>query len=379
MAAQKRSHILIVDDASTNRDLFARLLMRQQYTVTVASGGREALDLLRCRRFDLVLLDIMMPDVDGLEVLKTIRLQYSMTELPVIMVTALDESSQVTEALDMGANDYLTKPIDKSVLLARVRTQTSLAQTHQEVATLAHDVGQRNKLLLKLLGRYVTDEVSENLLESPETSRLGGNIQKVTILFADLRGFTHISENMSPDRVATMLNHYFGEMIEIIRKYRGTVDKLIGDGLMATFGAPRERARDAERALACAIEMQMAMSRVNALNVCDDLPQLTMGIGINTGDVMVGNIGSDKHASFSVIGSHVNLAARIQSFAQGNEILISESTCNEGGADVRVDEKLEIQPRGLDHPVVVYRLIGLGGKYRLGHCNLTSAPSSNTA
>lgn len=368
MAVSRHNHILVVDDVFMNRDLLSRLLSRDGYTVTVASGGKEALALIQNQHFDMVLLDIMMPDVDGMEVLDVIRKQHSTTDLPVIMVTALNDSRQITQALDRGANDYLTKPIDKSVLIARVHS-------HQKMTSQAHDTGERNTLLQKLLGRYVSDEVSQRLLESPEAARLGGKIQKVTIVFTDLRDFTHLTKDMPPDRVASMLNNYFGEMIEIIRKYHGTVDKLIGDGMLATFGAPRQRARDTERALASALEMQMAMPRVNSCNEADGLPALTMGIGINTGDVLVGNIGSDKHASFSVIGSHVNLAARIQSFANGNEILISESTLSDVGPQVRVDKKLEIQPKGLDHKVTVYRLTGLDGKYRVGntttHCPQT--------
>jgi len=217
----------------------------------------------------------------------------------------------------------------------------------------------------RLFGRYVTDEVAKNLLESPSASKMGGELQKVAILFADIRNFTEISEHLPPGRVVEMLNNFFDVMIDVIRKYRGTVDKLIGDEVLATFGTTKERPDDTERALACALEMQLAMETVNARNRASELPELKMGIGINTGDVMVGNIGSEKHSNYSVIGKHVNLAARIQNCAAGDEIMISESAFLGGGLEVWVDSKREFTPKGIDHQIIVYRLSGLGGRHQL--------------
>lgn len=358
-------HILVVDDELTNRDILQRMLVRQGYSVSLASGGSQAQELIRLNAYDLVLLDIMMPKVDGVAVLKAARQQFSMTELPIIMATALDETDQVASALSLGANDYLTKPFNKKILLARVNTQTALAQAYNKAIHLAEDVSRRNKLLLKLFGRYVTDEVAKNLLESPSATKMGGELQKVAVLFADIRNFTEISEHLPPGRVVEMLNNFFDVMIDVIRKYRGTVDKLIGDEVLATFGTTRERPDDTERALACALEMQLGMAAVNARNRASDLPELKMGIGINTGDVMVGNIGSEKHSNYSVIGKHVNLAARIQGCAAGDEIMISESAFLGGGLEVWVDSKREFTPKGIDHPIIVYRLSGLGGRYQL--------------
>lgn len=362
---ENKGHILVVDDEITNRDLMERMLVRQGYTVSLASGGKQAQELIRVKSFDLVLLDIMMPEVDGLTVLKESRKLFSMTELPIIMATALDQSDQVANALSAGANDYITKPFNKKILLARVKTQTALAQAYNKATTLAQDVSRRNQLLLKMFGRYVTDEVAKNLIESPSAAKMGGELQKVTILFADIRNFTEISEHLPPGRVVEMLNNFFDVMIDVIRKYRGTVDKLIGDEVLATFGTTKERPDDAERALACALEMQLAMEAVNARNRASELPELTMGIGINTGDVMVGNIGSEKHSNYSVIGKHVNLAARIQNCAAGGEIMISESAFLGGGLEVWVDSKREFTPKGIDHPITVYRLSGMGGRYKL--------------
>jgi adenylate cyclase len=360
-----KGHILVVDDEITNRDLLERMLVRQGYTVSLASGGKQAQELIKVKSFDLVLLDIMMPEVDGIAVLKETRKLFSMTELPIIMESALDQSDQVANALTLGANDYVTKPFDKKILFARVKTQTALAQSYNKATSLAEDVSRRNKLLLKMFGRYVTDEVAKNLMESPSAARMGGELQRVAVLFADIRNFTEISEHLPPGRVVEMLNNFFDVMIDVIRKYRGTVDKLIGDEVLATFGTTKVRADDTERALACALEMQLAMKAVNARNRASELPELKIGIGINTGDVMVGNIGSEKHSNYSVIGKHVNLAARIQSCAAGDEIMISESAFLGGGLQVWVDSKREFTPKGIDHPIIVYRLSGLGGRYKL--------------
>lgn len=365
MTAKQNGHILIVDDEFTNRDLLCLMLGRQGYTVVLASDGHQALELIKVKSFDLVLLDIMMPEIDGIAVLKAARQLYTMTELPIIMVTALDQNDRVAGALALGANDYITKPFDKKILLARVQTQTALTQAYNKATALAQDVSRRNQLLLKMFGRYVTDEVAKNLLESPTASRMGGELQKVAVLFADIRNFTEISAHLPPGRVVEMLNNFFDLMIDVIRKYRGTVDKLIGDEVLATFGTTRERADDTERALACALEMQLAMDQVNARNQASGLPALEIGIGINTGDVMVGNIGSEKHSNYSVIGKHVNLAARIQTCAAGNEIMISESAFLDGGLEVWVDGKREFTPKGLDHIIIIYRLSGLGGRYQL--------------
>ena len=360
-----KGHILVVDDEITNRDLLERMLVRQGYTVSLASCGKQAQELIKVNPYDLVLLDIMMPEVDGIAVLKEARKLFSMTELPIIMESALDQSDQVANALTLGANDYVTKPFDRKILFARVKTQTALAQSYNKATSLAEDVSRRNQLLLKMFGRYVTDEVVKNLMESPSAAKMGGEIQKVAVLFADIRNFTEISEHLPPGRVVEMLNNFFDVMIDVIRKYRGTVDKLIGDEVLATFGTTKVRPDDTERALACALEMQLAMKAVNARNRASELPELKIGIGINTGDVMVGNIGSEKHSNYSVIGKHVNLAARIQSCAAGDEIMISESAFLGGGLEVWVDSKREFTPKGIDHPIIVYRLSGLGGRYNL--------------
>lgn len=361
----KSCNILAVDDDALNRGVIERIVKRKGHNVTLASGGKEAIEQIKQGSFDLVLLDIMMPDIDGVEVLKKIRDDFSMSALPVIMVSALDDSDKVVELLDLGANDYVTKPIDAKVLQARVKTQLNVVTAHKKISALSEDAKRRNKLLLNLFGRYVTEDVARNLVSHPRASKIGSELEEVTLLFADIRGFSDATERLSPEKALAALNNYYDVMIDVVKKFNGTIDKLMGDEMLVTFGVPKTREDDIERALACALSMQLAMAEVNERNQAQRLPEMQLGIGVNTGEVMVGNVGSDKHASFSVVGKEVNLAASIESHAEGGEILISEATFMGGGLKVWIEGKRELHPKGFAHGVMAYRLTGMDGKYKL--------------
>lgn len=361
----KQCHILAVDDDALNRGVIERIVARKGYAVTLADGGKDALEKIENTPFDLVLLDIMMPDVGGVEVLKTIRQKFSMSALPVIMVSALDNSEKVVELLDSGANDYITKPIDAKVLRARVKTQLELALAHKKITALSEDAKRRNKLLFNLFGRYVTEDVARNLVASPRASKIGSELEEITLLFADIRGFSDLSQRLPPEKVVTMLNNFYDVMIGVVGEFKGTIDKLMGDEMLVTFGVPKTRDNDVERALACALSMQLAVEKVNERNATMRLPEISIGIGVNTGEVMVGNVGSTKHASYSVIGKEVNLTASIEANAEGGEILISESSFMGGGLQVWVDKKRELHPKGFNYGVMTYSLVGIGGEYKL--------------
>lgn len=217
----------------------------------------------------------------------------------------------------------------------------------------------------KAFGRYVNDEVVAILLENPEGLKLGGENRKVTILLSDLRGFTSISKPLPPEKVVMMLNIYLEAMADIITEYHGTIDKFIGDAIMVLFGAPTSRPDDAERAVACAIAMQLGMESVNQKLARLNLPQIEMGIGIHTGEVVVGNIGSQKHASYTAIGNDVNLVSRIESYTVGGQVIISENTLKELPNRPIVDEKITVQPKGFDEPMSLYAVGGIGGNYNL--------------
>lgn len=365
MQTIEQGSLLVVDDNALNRDILTRRLEQRGYTVTVAEEGQQALNIILQEKFDLVLLDIEMPGIDGIMVLSLLRKTYDMAELPVIMVTAKGESADVVRALELGANDYIMKPIDFAVAFARIRTQLSLKYSNDEVNKLAKELEGRNVLLRSIFGRYVDTGVVEKLLQSPEALKGRGEERAITILFADLRDFTLVSENLPPDRVLMLLNNFLSPMIDIIGRYDGVIDELLGDGLLAFFGAPLPRADHAQQAIACAIEMQLAMDAVNEKTRQQNLPALKMGIGIHTGEVIVGNIGSETRSKYSVVGTSVNFASRLESYSAGGQILISEATLAEAGAVVRIDGRMAIHPKGLANPAVVYEAGGIAGAHRL--------------
>ncbi len=217
----------------------------------------------------------------------------------------------------------------------------------------------------KTFGRYLTDEVVNNLLENPAGLKLGGERRKVTILVSDLRGFSSISEEFTPEEVVRILNLYLESMNDIIHDYKGTINDFMGDGILVMFGAPISRENDSQRAIACAIAMQLAMKQVNKKNQEMNLPILEMGIGINTGEVIAGNIGSQKRAEYTVIGGHVNLAARIESYTVGGQIFISEHSYKDANIDLRIDSELQVEAKGIKYPINLYEVGGIGGEYQL--------------
>ncbi|WP_190241042.1 CHASE2 domain-containing protein [Nostoc sp. 'Peltigera membranacea cyanobiont' 210A] len=230
---------------------------------------------------------------------------------------------------------------------------------------LTQYIAQSATDMRKTLGRYLTDEIVANILETPSGLKLGGERRKVTVLVSDLRGFSAISEQLPPEEVVKILNLYLGTMTDVINQYKGTINEFMGDGIFVIFGAPISRKDDSERAIACAIAMQLAMQQVNKQNQQMNFPILEMGIGINTGEAVAGNVGSQKRAQYTVIGSHVNLAARIESYTVGGQILISENTCKDANIDLQIAGQLQIEPKGIKHPVTICEIRGIGGKYNL--------------
>jgi PAS domain S-box-containing protein len=234
-----------------------------------------------------------------------------------------------------------------------------------ELQHLAEQVELRNKFIRETFGRYLTDEVVATVLESPTGLQIGGEKRRVTMLMSDLRGFTSMSERLPPERVVAMLNRYLTSMVDVIKKYQGTIDEFIGDAIFVLFGAPTWQEDDAERAVACAVAMQLAMGAVNEQNKQEDLPELEMGIGIHTGQVVLGNIGSAERMKYGVVGSHVNLTSRIQSYTTGGQILISETTRQDVGRILKPGKQMEIKAKGIDQPITLYEALGIGGSHKL--------------
>jgi predicted ATPase/class 3 adenylate cyclase/tRNA A-37 threonylcarbamoyl transferase component Bud32 len=223
----------------------------------------------------------------------------------------------------------------------------------------------RNRFIEQTFGRYLSSEIADSLLKSVEDVDFSGKKRTVTIMMSDLRGFAAFSDSLPPETIVTLLNNYLSEMTTIIQKHNGTIDEFIGDAILTIFGAPFQRPDDAERAVACALEMQLAMPRVNAWNLENGLPELEMGIGINTGEVVVGNIGSRKRAKYGVVGSNVNLAGRIEGYTIGGQILIAGATRAAIKAPLTILGDQTVEPKGVAQPITLYEIGGLGGVHGL--------------
>jgi len=369
-AEESIGSLLVVDDVRENRDMLSRRMARQGYEVDTAEDGQAALKQVASGSYDLILLDVLMPGLSGLEVLERIRKEHSRWELPVIMFTAMDGSSDIVRALDMGANDYVTKPVDLKVVLARIETQIILKDRMDEVTKLAQQLELRNVFIRKTFGRYTSDEIVSEVLATPESLYLGGEKRVVTVLISDLRGFSTLSERLDPEQVVSLLNNFLSTMTDVINRHQGTIDEFLGDAILTLFGAPVARDNDPLRAVRCAVEMQLAMDQVNQWNREHSLPEVAMGIGIHTGEVVVGNIGSRKRTKYGVVGTTVNLASRFESLTLGGQILISQTTRDEVADVVRCRGEITTNPKGASEPMVVHDVEGIE--------DLT-LPSANTA
>ena len=241
----------------------------------------------------------------------------------------------------------------------------SLAHTFNQLGGQLIDYMEKRDFIRDTFGRYVTQEVVKRLLENREALEMGGETREVTILMSDLRGFTALIADMDPEDVITFLNRFLGKMIENLTDYQAVIDEIVGDGILAFFGAPEPREDHPARAVACALAMQNAMDEINALNEAEGLPRLEMGVAVNTGQVVVGNIGSERRAKYSVVGSHVNFTSRIESYAVGGQVLISSSTYARVKDLVEVGSVLQVDLKGVPGPATIYEVEGIGGSYRL--------------
>ncbi len=258
------------------------------------------------------------------------------------------------------------------LVIGRLRKSTKdlEATVKSRTAQLAHtneELQERNGLIRQVFGRYLSNEIVTMLIKDAANERLklGGERRKVTILTSDIRGFTAISERMSPEEVIQILNIYLEYMADVISEYQGTIDEFMGDGILVLFGAPVAREDDAVRAVACACAMQLKMGAVNEYMKQFAFPSLEMGIGINTGEAIVGNIGSEKRTKYGIVGSPVNLAYRIESYTVGGQILISETTLQEVKSIVKIAGHKQITVKGIEQPISIYDIWGIGGFYNL--------------
>jgi adenylate cyclase len=332
--------ILVVDDNRVNRLLLGRSLEGQGHSVEFAEHGGEALELLERRQFDLMLLDVEMPEVDGYQVLAGIKDDPHLRDLPVIMTTALDELDSVGRCIEMGAEDYLTKPVNPVLLKARVQSSLEKKRLRDE---------QR-----ELISKFATREVAEDLLTSGFS--LGGKFVEAAALFCDIRSFTSIAESHGPAETIELLNDYYTLMMDAIGSEGGVVNQMVGDGLMAIFGAPiptpdfRLRAVRAARQMVEMVELfdheQAALGKV----------QIEIGVGIASGLVIAGYTGTQQRATYTCVGDTVNLAARLEAHTKviRQPILIDENTRGGLNGEIQLEPQGELLLTGKTQPVNVY-------------------------
>lgn len=266
---------------------------------------------------------------------------------------------------------YLKNDEEKIGIIASISDVSGMIELSNTAGAIEHIHGlnrqleMRNKLLSETFGRFLSDEIVRQLIETPNGLAMGGKKRVVTILMSDLRAFTALSERMEAHALIAMLNHYLGEMTEIIQRRNGTIIEFMGDGIVAIFGAPLSSECHASDAVAAAVEMQARMQAVNEWNRQRGYPVLEMGIGINTGDVIVGNIGSEKRTKYGVVGNNANLCGRIESYTVGGQILISPQTREMIREPIAVDKEQTVFPKGVKAPLVLTNVVGIGGKYGL--------------
>jgi len=289
------------------------------------------------------------------------------------MDAELDELKRSIEELNIAHDEkkamlHVLGKIKKELKILNFKVERA-SKDKYALSTLlsrtSEDLEKSSGLLKKMFGRYISTEVVNSLLEDPSALELGGERRRVTIMMTDLRGFTTLSERLEPEQVVQMLNVYLESMVDIILRYNGTINEIIGDALLVIFGAPQQMPDRAQRAIACAIEMQNATKEVSERNKKMGLPELEMGIGLNDAEVIVGNIGSSKRSKYGVVGSGVNLASRIESYTVGGQVFISESLRKEAGEVLRIDGQLEVLPKGAEAPLRIYEVGGIAGQYNL--------------
>jgi adenylate cyclase len=310
--ADRGARLLVVEDNKVNRLLLARNVEQLGHVAASAENGRIALEMLRAERFDLVLLDVEMPEMDGFEVMEHMLADSTLRDIPVIVTSALEGLQDAVRCIDLGADDYLRKPVNAVLLKARIGSSLEKKRLRDQ---------QRD-----MVRRFATAEVEQDLRESGFA--LGGRHVHGAVMFTDIRGFTTLAESIGPQESIELLNTWYALMFEAIGGHGGVVNLMAGDGLMAIFGAPLPLAEPSMSAVRAALDMQEMVALLNKERLAQHKPPLKIGVGIATGEMIAGYAGTHQRASYTCIGDTVNLAARLEAHTKaiGRGIVVDGTT-----------------------------------------------------
>jgi class 3 adenylate cyclase len=343
--AEAGARLLVADDNKVNRLLLSRNLELLGHRAESAENGLLALEKLRGGGFDLLLLDIAMPEMDGFQVLEQLVADPSLRDLPVIVTSSLEGLANVVRCIELGAEDYLSKPVNPVLLKARVNASLEKKRLRD-----------LNKAMVR---RFATSEVAQDLERSGFA--LGGRHLKATVMFSDIRGFTPLVASQSPEETIELLNAYYTLMFEAINAQGGVVNQMVGDGLMAIFGAPLPLDDAAGAAVRAAEDMVALLAQFSDEREAAGKPALRIGVGIASGDVVAGYTGTQQRATYTCVGDTVNLAARLESHTKeaGRTILIDGETHRALGPLTPSEAMGRVTLRGTPGPVDVYAIVGV--------------------
>jgi adenylate cyclase len=370
--------ILIVDDNPANIDILEARLLANKYDVITAADGEEGLNKARDQKPDLILLDIMMPKIDGLEVCRLLKEDTSLPFIPIIMVTAKADSKDMVAALETGSDDYLTKPIDHAALVARVKSMLRIKNLHDTVQNQANQLKEQSIQLEKWnqtleqrvkeqiaeldrigrLKRFLSPQLAEIIVSSDDEKILENHRRLITVVFCDLRGFTAFSEIGEPEEVMGVLSEYHKAMGNLIFKFEGTLERFAGDGLMVFFNDPLPCEDPEGRAVKMAVAMQNEVAQL-IIGWQKRGHQLGFGIGIDQGYATLGKIGFEGRFDYAAIGTVTNLASRLCDTAEAGQILISQRVYGAVERRVDVTPMGEIPLKGLKRSTTVYNVLTL--------------------
>ena len=358
------ARILVVDDVADNVEILRMRLSALGYEVIEATDGAQALAKVAETLPDLVLLDIMMPKIDGLEVVRRLKSDMTLPFIPVILVTAKASPKDVVAGLDAGGDDYLTKPIDHGALVARVRAMLRIKALHDQVQELNQSLEARVKAQVEelervsRLRRFLAPQLAQAVISAGDQTILDNHRREIAALFCDLRGFTSFSETAEPEDIMTLLAEYHGAVGPLIRKHEGTLDRFTGDGMLVFFNDPLPCPDAADRAAKLAIEMRDAVANL-VPSWAKRGHTLGFGIGMAQGYATLGRIGFEDRFDYTAIGAMINLASRLCSEATDGQVLASGRLASAVEGIAESEDLGERTLRGMARPVPVRNITRL--------------------